>query len=332
MHPVARPSLLRLVAPAALIASLVAPVSAGEVFSKPPLAGGGLNAASYVTPDGSDSDFWSWDDFTLAETQTITEVRWRGGYAQTFGTQPHVVDFRVSFFESIAGGSQPVVVALPEHEDQEIVIATFHTNNAANETVAGTSGGKTVYDYRFVLPAPVTLQGGVKYWFRVCGAQPGSFPDWGMSTSSPGSHFAYNQGAHMFQNWPNELSFSLHARWENAGLGLAGTAGTPSLTGSGTLAGNSNCAFTLASARPSAPAWIVIGFTDISAPFKGGTLVPDPVLVLAAATDASGGMLLPFVMPAGVPAGVDILTQIWVSDPAGPVGFAASNGLVATTP
>ena len=60
----------------------------------------------------------------------------------------------------------------------------------------------------------------------------------------------------------------------------------------------------------------MIGFTRIDAPFKGGTLVPDPLLVLAASTDGSAAMHVSFGMPTGVPAGVDILTPSWVADPA----------------
>jgi hypothetical protein len=36
---------------------------------------------------------------------------------------------------------------------------------------------------------------------------------------------------------------------------------------------------------------------------------------------------LPFVWPAGVPAGTALYFQIWVSDPSAPAGLSASNGL-----
>ena len=327
-----RPSdLLRALGLCALLAVLALPARASEVFSKPPAAVASLNASSWVTPDGSDSDWYAWDDFTLAETQTITEVRWRGGYKFN-GQYNKAVDFRISFFDSIAGGSQPLIVALPEHEDQEIVIATFHTNNLAGETPAGSMGGVALYDYHYKLPTPVTLQAGVKYWFRVVAAQPGSYPDWGMASSDFGSHFAYNQGAHMFQNWPNDLTFSLHAQWVNLGQALAGTAGVPTLTGTGSLVGGTNTSLALASARPSAPVWLVTGLSALDAPFKGGTLVPDPLLVLNTVTNAAGAVTLTFAMPAGVPAGIDLVAQFWIPDPAGPHGFAASNGLTGTTP
>jgi hypothetical protein len=45
-----------------------------------------------------------------------------------------------------------------------------------------------------------------------------------------------------------------------------------------------------------------------------------------------GGFLLAFTWPSGVPAGIQIWFQHWVTDAGGPNGFSASNGLRATTP
>lgn len=297
----------RLAAAALAAALLAVPARAGEVFSKPPSPTGGLNASSWVPPDGSDSDMYAWDDFTLAATQTITEVRWRGGYAlgAPFGK---ATDFRVSFFESIAGGFQPLITVMPEDEENEVTLATFHTNGNAGEAFAGVFGGVSMYDYRFVLPAPVTLAGGVKYWFRVVASQP-TYPDWGMTTSAPGSHFRYSTGLHMFQNVPNEMAFALHATWIDLGQALSGSAGNPALAGSGTLAPGAACALALAGARPAAPVTLVFGTSILAAPFKGGQLVPAPLGLVALASDASGAASLPFVMPAGLPSGATLVLQ-----------------------
>jgi len=185
--------------------------AAGQVYSKPPSPAGGLHASSWVTPDGSDADMYAWDDFTLATTETITEVSWRGGYAYD-ALYGMVVDFRVSIFESNAGGFEPLIVALPEHENQEITVTTFHTNGSAGETYAGVFGGKAMYDYRAVLPTPVTLVGGQRYWLRVLGEQP-TYPDWAMAHSAvgDGSYFRYSTGMHMFQFVPGNLAFSLYS-------------------------------------------------------------------------------------------------------------------------
>lgn len=315
-----------------LVLALAASARAGEVYSKPPSAAGGVNPSSWVAPNGSDSDMYAWDDFTLPTTQTITEVRWRGGYAlgAPYG---HVTDFRISFFDSIAGGFQPLIVALPEHEDQEITIATFHTGNNASETPAGVFGGIAMYDYRFVLPAPVTLTGGVKYWFRAVASQP-VYPDWGMCSSpvGDGGYFRYSTGLHMFHDMSNNLSFSLHARWEDLGHALAGTAGEPRLTGSGTPAGGSSCALALSSARPSSPVTLVLGLARLDRPLMGGLLVPAPLARVVLSTDGAGALSWPFTMPAGMPAGTNLYMQTWLRDPLAPQGWASSNALSGTTP
>jgi len=118
--------------------------------------------------------------------------------------------------------------------------------------------------------------------------------------------------------------------WADLGQGLAGAAGVPTLTGNGPLTAGSSNAVTLDQALPGSTTNLVIGLGLLDAPFKGGVLVPDTdILVLGLPVDGSGSLAIPFVWPNGVPAGVNVYLQHWVSDPAGPLGFAASNGLRA---
>jgi hypothetical protein len=308
---------LLLVCSAALLLSSQA--SAGEVFAQYPTPGGGINASAWVTPDGSDSDMYAWDGFILSETQTITEVTWQGGYKYN-GQYGKAVDFRISFFDSIPGGSSPVITALPEHESQETVIATFHTNGNAGEWPAGVSGGVSMYTYKYTLKTPVTLQGGVKYWFRVVASQPSPYPDWGMATGGTGSHFKYNQGAHMFQNWPHDLAFTLNALWSNLGGGIAGVQGVPMLSANAT-------SVTLSGARPSTPVWFVGGVSTVNLPLASGILIPNPQVIYALNTNPAGKFTLPFVKPASMPAGVNVYAQAWIYDPAATESFSASNGI-----
>ena len=327
------PSVVRVLSQPTLFLALAASAGAGEVYSKPPSASGGLNASSWVDPDGNDADMYAWDDFTLSRTETIAEVRWRGGYAH--GAQyGRVTDFRVSFFASVAGEFQPLIVALPEHEDQEITIATFHTGDDAGETFAGVFGGVDMYDYHFVLPAPVTLTGGVKYWLRVVASQP-VYPDWGM-TSSPvgdGSYFRYSTGLHMFHNVPHNLSFALYTGgWEDLGHALPGTDGLPQLAGSGTLAGGTINTLTLSHARPSSSAMLVLGSTSFHFPARGFLLPRTPVHFVPLSTDASGGASWSFVQPPGVPAGMALFAQAWIRDPLAARGWAASNVVSSRAP
>jgi hypothetical protein len=77
----------------------------------------------------------------------------------------------------------------------------------------------------------------------------------------------------------------------------------------------------------------VLGFTNSSVPFKGGTLVPSPdVLIGPFPLDGAGSLVLSAPWPAGLPGAFSTYLQEWIVDPAGPVGFAASNALSATTP
>jgi FG-GAP-like repeat len=117
--------------------------------------------------------------------------------------------------------------------------------------------------------------------------------------------------------------------WVNLGLGLAGRLGLPTLTGLGPLTAGSSVTITLSGALPGRPATMVVGFVELLAPFKGGTLVPKPALMIPMVTDPAGQIVLPATWPAGVPGGVSVWMQDWISDPGGPHGLSASNGLKA---
>ena len=72
---------------------------------------------------------------------------------------------------------------------------------------------------------------------------------------------------------------------------------------------------------------LFVGLSELGAPFKGGTLVPAVDLLVPLTTDAAGGTSLQATWPAGIPPGFNFWVQVWIADPGGPVGFAASNGL-----
>ena len=57
--------------------------------------------------------------------------------------------------------------------------------------------------------------------------------------------------------------------------------------------------------HPLAEATLVLGSAGLFAPFKGGTLVPTPdVLLPGIVLDGTGGFVAPFAWPAGVPSGL----------------------------
>jgi hypothetical protein len=118
--------------------------------------------------------------------------------------------------------------------------------------------------------------------------------------------------------------------WTDLGSGLAGTAGKlPQLAGNGTLIPGSATTLVLGNALPASPAWLLVGIAQASTPFKGGTLLTQPLLTLPLATSPAGGFTLPFAWPASVPSGTELFFQAWVQDAGAPKGFSASNGLSA---
>jgi len=123
-----------------------------------------------------------------------------------------------------------------------------------------------------------------------------------------------------------------NSAWTDLGFALAGVNGDPALVGSGSLASGSINSVDLSNAAPVATAGIFIGLSAITAPFKGGTLVPNPDALIIVNTDALGEFGLGFHMPAGVPAGVSLFVQMGVQDGAAINGVALSNAIEGVTP
>ena len=126
---------------------------------------------------------------------------------------------------------------------------------------------------------------------------------------------------------------SIGSPWSDLGQGLAGTHGVPVLDGSGDLSAGSSVTLTLGNAIENAAVGFVLGLSQLNANFKGGTLVPNPDFIITGlTTNGSGDLSLTATWPAGVPSGFVTYFQEWITDPAGPKGFSASNGLAGTAP
>ena len=129
------------------------------------------------------------------------------------------------------------------------------------------------------------------------------------------------------------LGLLLDTPWCPLPGGVAGSFGEPLLTASGDLLPGAPMAVHFSNALPFRPSWLLLGFSAVNQPLNGGKLVPSPDLIVAPlTTDASGEILLAGPWPAGVPSGLPLYLQQWVQDPAAPWGYAASDGLHATTP
>lgn len=115
--------------------------------------------------------------------------------------------------------------------------------------------------------------------------------------------------------------------WTDFGFAKPGYLGAPHLVGTGPLTANSTNTVTLTNAYPSAVVVQGLGLAAINVPYLGGILVPDPVLVTALSSDASGIATWQFFVPAGLPAGLTLVLQQWVQDPMATFGWSASNGV-----
>ncbi len=121
--------------------------------------------------------------------------------------------------------------------------------------------------------------------------------------------------------------------WRELGQDLPGTNGAPSLTGSGALQGGDAMSLTLDDALPLANAALVVGFSELGAPFHGGVFVPSPDVIIAGlVTSAAGALPIAATWPLDVPASFTLYLQYWVQDPGGVWGFSASNAIAAITP
>jgi len=124
-------------------------------------------------------------------------------------------------------------------------------------------------------------------------------------------------------------------RFRNLSRALAGVDGHPVMTGRGTLDTGTAIDVNLYKAAPNELAFLMLGLDTIYAPLRGGVLVPDvagpggfSVLVV---TDNAGRHAVNATMPAGVPAGVDLVAQYWIVDDTAVQGASASNAVIQQT-
>ena len=116
------------------------------------------------------------------------------------------------------------------------------------------------------------------------------------------------------------------------GFQSQGLGGYPIQLASGTLVAGQPFSFKLVNVIGGQPAYHVVGFTQLNAPFKGGTMVPNPFLVNGPfAASPSGVLNLAGNWPAGG-SGVTLYAQFWVPNFLGFPTFSASSGVRAQIP
>lgn len=120
--------------------------------------------------------------------------------------------------------------------------------------------------------------------------------------------------------------------WVDLGGGVAGDT-TPLLTAAGDMGPASTVRYFVEGGPSNAPTTLIVGLTSLFAPFKGGTLVPAPdIMVPGLTTNGAGRMELAVTWPVGLPGGTTIYYQCWHVDGSAPTGFSATNGMSGTTP
>lgn len=211
------------------------------------------------------------------------------------------------------GGLDPSEIAAADFDvDGDIDLATSNTDSNTVSVLPNNGAG--------AFGAATTLAVGVEPQFvEACDLTGSGSPD----------IVAANAGTDNVSVLINNASGSA---FTSLGAALAGTNGLPSLVGDGTLAANTLFSLTGSNLLASTPLTLVAGLGILNAPFKGGTLVPQVDFLIPLVTNGAGVTVLTATWPAGVPSGTSIVFQEWQADPAGPNGFAATNGLLGTTP
>lgn len=175
-------------------------------------------------------------------------------------------------------------------------------------------------DQDLIVQKGVTLVGGATMTSLPGGQVLSPYGEWVLFS---GTLDTGNQGVFLWGGGP----------WKGLGHGLVGTGGLmPSYSAAGELSAGTPLVLDVRNALPFSTAALVVSLTELAAPFKGGTLMPSPdVLLSGFPVDANGDLSLPTVFPPGVPPGFEIISQFWITDPGAPQGFSASNALSGTT-
>jgi hypothetical protein len=125
---------------------------------------------------------------------------------------------------------------------------------------------------------------------------------------------------------------SLKGPWFDLGNAKPGLRGEPRLLGFGDLTGGSTAQVVLLNAREQQNVYLILGFSTVYAPAKGGVLVPALDFIFDPFPAFEPAVTLETVWPVGLPKGSPVYFQAWITDDTALKGFAASNGLGATLP
>ena len=191
--------------------------SAVVIYSQPPKPGGLLIPSSWRQPEGSTTDRTVWENVGFENAQTISEVRWRGGYDPAkAGSGGPVSDFTVGIYGSIPAGSEPDLAVAP--------FVHYRVGGNAGETPVDLLGDVQTYEYRFELPTPFEAAPATTYWVQIEAFQAGD-PDWGLlagsGTLGDGRHFRGTADGYYYQLVLEDVALELLAPVTDGALPVA---------------------------------------------------------------------------------------------------------------
>jgi hypothetical protein len=133
---------------------------------------------------------------------------------------------------------------------------------------------------------------------------------------------------------PADGTLAMTGVWADHGFALPGANGTPHLVGRGELLGDTQIVLHMESAPPFESAILVIGESFAPQPYKGGTLVPSPdIVIYGLYVDAGGALSVAGRWPSGIPSGYQLFFQYWIPDATGGHDvYTASNTISGTAP
>ncbi|MCB9896477.1 MAG: hypothetical protein H6825_00610 [Planctomycetes bacterium] len=285
---------------------------------------GGAGAASAATPDAYDETYHGKGDMYVGVLSPGLDVLEWG---------------------SFLGGSEPETAYGVALDDLGTLVVTGRTSSPDFPTTPGALDTEYSGGGADAFVSVLTNHGSTLGYSTFLGGS-GAAAAWGWRVQSLGggdfvvtgkvaaSGFPVTPGA--FDETPNDIfitHFDVDLTWATLAQGLAGASGVPVLTGTGSLEVGATTTLTVKRALAASTSWLVVGASALEAPFKQGTLVPSPDIVVGGIPiDSAGTANLSFAWPGGIPAGVATFYQVWIADPAGPAGFSASNGLQGLTP
>jgi hypothetical protein len=166
---------------------------------------------------------------------------------------------------------------------------------------------------------PLVGDGGDSYGFAFGDLDGDSLPDVGVANLGRKNAYYRNDGP----------------QWVNEGSALNGSQGKPTLNGAGTLMPLTLVSMMVELGPSDSQAFLVVGFSAVFQPFKGGVMVPDllaPSRIFPVSLNHLGRGEAAGRFPDAFPSGLTLFAQAWMPDGAAVAGWSSSNALSMTTP